>query len=85
MRISVKSIMSALLLMVCISMQAQDNVIDEVAWVVGDEAIWKSDVEEARLSALYDGRKFDRDPYCVLPEELCRNCSCIRQSSTVLR
>lgn len=70
MRISVKSIMSVLLLTVCIGMQAQDNVIDEVAWVVGDEAIWKSDVEEARLSALYDGRKFDRDPYCVLPEEM---------------
>ena len=25
---------------------AQDNVIDEVVWVVGDEAILKSDVEE---------------------------------------
>lgn len=49
---------------------AQDNVIDEVAWVVGDEAIWKSEVEEARLSALYEGRKFDKDPYCVLPEEM---------------
>lgn len=24
---------------------AQDNVIDEVVWVVGDEAILKSDVE----------------------------------------
>ena len=49
---------------------AQNNVIDEVAWVVGDEAIWKSEVEEARLSALYEGRKFDKDPYCVLPEEM---------------
>ena len=26
---------------------AQDNVVDEVVWVVGDEAILKSDVEEA--------------------------------------
>lgn len=49
---------------------AQDNVIDEVVWVVGDEAILKSDVEEARLSALYEGRKFDGDPYCVIPEEI---------------
>ena len=48
----------------------QDNVIDEVAWVVGDEAILKSEVEEARLSALYEGRKIDGDPYCVIPEEL---------------
>lgn len=49
---------------------AQDNVIDEVIWVVGDEAILKSEVEEARLSALYEGRKFDGDPYCVIPEEI---------------
>ena len=48
----------------------QDNVIDEVVWVVGDEAILKSEVEEARMSALYEGRKFDGDPYCVIPEEI---------------
>lgn len=52
---------------------AQDNVIDEVVWVVGDEAIWKSEVEEARMNALYEGRKFDGDPYCVIPEEIAVN------------
>ncbi len=51
-------------------LQAQDNVIDEVVWVVGDEAILKSEVEEARAHALSQGQKFDRDPYCVIPEEL---------------
>ena len=49
---------------------AQDNVIDEVVWVVGDEAILKSDVENERLNAQYEGRHFDGDPYCVIPEEL---------------
>jgi peptidyl-prolyl cis-trans isomerase SurA len=39
-------------------------------WVVGDEAILKSDVESARLDALYHGIKFDGDPYCVIPEQL---------------
>ncbi len=63
-------VLGALLIFACMSVQAQDNVIDEVAWVVGDEAIWKSEVEEARLSALYEGRRFDKDPYCVLPEEM---------------
>ena len=48
----------------------QDNVIDEVVWVVGDEAILKSDVENERLDAQYNGRRFDGDPYCVIPEEL---------------
>lgn len=49
---------------------AQDNVIDEVVWVVGDEAILKSDIEEERLQAQYEGRKIDGDPYCVIPEML---------------
>ena len=48
----------------------QNNVIDEVVWVVGDEAILKSDVETARMDAQYNGRKFDGDPYCIIPEEL---------------
>ena len=51
-------------------LSAQDNVIDEVVWVVGDEAIWKSEVENERLRAQYAGRSFDGDPYCVIPEEL---------------
>lgn len=49
---------------------SQNNVIDEVVWVVGDEAILKSDVEEARLDALYNGRRFNGDPYCIIPEEI---------------
>lgn len=49
---------------------AQDNVIDQVVWVVGDEAILKSEVEEARLNALYERRKIEGDPYCTIPEEI---------------
>lgn len=70
MRSFVRTIVATLLLIWSNAAMAQNNVIDEVAWVVGDEAIWKSEVEEARLSALYEGRKFDKDPYCVLPEEM---------------
>ncbi|GAE22742.1 survival protein SurA precursor [Bacteroides pyogenes JCM 10003] len=63
---------------------AQDNVIDEVVWVVGDEAILKSDVEEVRLDALYKGRRFNGDPYCIILRRLpCRSCFCIRRSWTV--
>lgn len=50
--------------------QAQNNVIDEVIWVVGDEAILKSDVEQARIDALSQGRRLEGDPYCVIPEQL---------------
>ena len=63
-------VLCALVLMTGSAVYGQDNVIDEVVWVVGDEAILKSEVEEARMSALYEGRKFDGDPYCVIPEEI---------------
>ena len=53
-----------------IKVYAQDNVIDEVVWIVGDEAILKSDVEEERLNAQYNGVKFEGDPYCVIPEQI---------------
>ena len=56
--------------MMAVQLNAQDNVIDEVLWVVGDEAILKSEVEQERIRAQYEGRKFDGDPYCVIPEEL---------------
>lgn len=47
--------------------QHQNNVIDEVIWVVGDEAILKSDVEAARLDF---GASINGNPYCVIPEQL---------------
>lgn len=65
-----KFVVMCLALMTGSAVYGQDNVIDEVVWVVGDEAILKSEVEEARMSALYEGRKFDGDPYCVIPEEI---------------
>ena len=49
---------------------AQDNIIDEVIWVVGDEAILRSEVEEERLRAQYEGQPIAGDPYCVIPEQL---------------
>lgn len=58
------------LLLAAVSASGQNNVIDEVVWIVGDEAILKSDVESERLNAQYEGRKLDGDPYCIIPEEL---------------
>lgn len=49
---------------------SQDNVIDEIVWVVGDEAILRSEVEEYRQKARYEGTVIDGDPYCVIPEQL---------------
>lgn len=49
---------------------AQDNIIDEVIWIVGEEAILRSEVEEERLRAQYEGQPIPGDPYCVIPEQL---------------
>ncbi|MCQ2348111.1 MAG: peptidylprolyl isomerase [Paludibacteraceae bacterium] len=51
------------------SVQA-DNIIDEVIWIVGDEAILRSEVEEERLRAQYEGQQINGDPYCVIPEQM---------------
>ena len=59
-----------MLLLLSVTTYGQNNVIDEVVWVVGDEAFLKSDVESERLNAQYEGRKFDGDSYCVIPEQL---------------
>ncbi len=47
--------------------QSANHVIDEVIWVVGDEAILRSDVETARLEF---GANISGNPYCVIPEQL---------------
>ncbi len=50
--------------------QEADNVVDEIIWVVGDEAILRSEVENERKRMLYQGEKIDGDPYTVIPEEI---------------
>lgn len=46
---------------------AQTNVVDEIVWVVGDEAILRSDVEKRRNEY---GNSMTGNPYCVIPEQL---------------
>ncbi|MBR3522244.1 MAG: peptidylprolyl isomerase [Prevotella sp.] len=46
------------------------NYIDEVVWVVGDEAILRSDIEVARMQAEQEGVKWDGDPDCRIPEQI---------------
>ena len=46
------------------------TIIDEVIWVVGDEAILKSDVETMRMQAAMEGQKWNGDPDCVIPEQI---------------
>lgn len=50
--------------------QSESNVIDEVIWVVGDEAIFKSEVEETIHDAQMAHQPITGDPYCTVPEQL---------------
>lgn len=50
--------------------QEAENIIDEVIWVVGDEAILRSEVEEERKRMLYQGERINGDPYGFIPEQM---------------
>lgn len=46
------------------------TTIDEVLWVVGDEAILRSDVESMIQQAKAERVSLEGDPYCTIPEQL---------------
>lgn len=46
------------------------NAIDEVVWVVGDEPIFRSDVEAQYNELKLEGGTLPANPYCVIPERL---------------
>ena len=50
--------------------QNKKNIIDEVIWIVGDEAILKSDVETMILDAEINRRPIEGNPYCIFPEQI---------------
>ena len=59
-------------LLVCAAFQAsaQNNIAEEVAWVVGDEPIYKSEIEEQYMQMQYEKTPIDGNPYCVIPERI---------------
>lgn len=47
---------------------AKNNVAEEVAWLIGDEPIYKSEIEETYQDMLADRMPINGDPYCIIPE-----------------
>lgn len=45
-----------------------NNIVEEVAWVVGDQPIWKSEIEAQYINFLREKTPIQGDPYCVIPE-----------------
>ena len=67
----IKYTISALLIVVTyVAAVAQNNIAEEVAWVVGDQLIYKSDVEEMYQQMQYEKIPIKGNPYCVIPERL---------------
>ena len=53
-KMKIKTLLFSLMAIVALSLNAQNNIAEEVAWVVGDEPIFKSDIEEQYQQALYE-------------------------------
>lgn len=67
-----KTILSSLALSVAAVIFAAtgDNVIEEVAWMIGDEPIYKSEIEQAYMDMQNDRATIVGDPYCYIPEQI---------------
>lgn len=50
--------------------QSGNNVIDEVAWMIGDEPIYKSEIEQAYIDMQNDRLPVAGDPFCTIPEQM---------------
>lgn len=61
---------SVVMISIAAAAVAQNNIVEEVAWVVGDQPIYKSQIEETYQQMLYERVNIPGDPYCVIPEQL---------------
>lgn len=67
-----KTLLSSLTLFAAAGLFAAtgDNVIDEVAWMIGDEPIYKSEIEQTYMDLQNDRTALPGDPYCIIPEQI---------------
>lgn len=47
---------------------ADNNIVEEVAWTIGDDPIYKSEIEQTYQDMLQDHATIKGDPYCAIPE-----------------
>ncbi len=52
----------------CVS--AQNNIAEEVAWMIGDTPLYKSEIEQTYQEYQSERLPINGDPYCVIPEEM---------------
>lgn len=66
----IKQIITAAMAFLALNAFAQNNVAEEVAWVIGDTPIWKSEIEEQFQNLRYENKEIKGDPYCFIPEQM---------------
>ena len=73
----IQNLLGAMLLMLPLMAGAETKdsvqigtVVDEVVWIVGDDAILRSDIETMRMQATMEGVKFSGNPDCAIPEQI---------------
>lgn len=47
---------------------AENNVVEEVAWTIGDDPIYKSEIEQTYQDMQSERAPIKGDPYCTIPE-----------------
>lgn len=67
-----KHILPAIAALIAASVCGADNgnVIEEVAWMIGDQPIYKSEIEETYQDMQADRMTIPGDPYCYVPEQI---------------
>jgi peptidyl-prolyl cis-trans isomerase SurA len=70
--VNIKTLTLSILLSIfaSIAISAQNNIAEEVAWVVGDQLIYKSEIEAMYQQMQYERTPINGDPYCVIPEKI---------------
>lgn len=48
----------------------EDNVAEEAVWLIGDQPIWRSEVESALMEMRQEKVPIIGDPYCYIPEQI---------------
>lgn len=73
----IQYLLGAMILMLPLTAGAQEKdsvqigtIVDEVVWIVGDDAILRSDIETMRMQAAMEGIKFSGNPDCSIPEQI---------------
>ena len=64
------TLMAVMALTAMATVAQTNNIAEEVAWMIGDQPIWKSEIEEMYQQMQYERTPINGNPYCVIPENL---------------